>query len=211
MLIFHWPEVVQPNCPLPALLALHALPSDQLTRPALRRPLRRPEGCLLQWGAGPLACAQRAAGLQLSCCAPGSSPAQLTAVQVGRASARPTTNPAQGAPRPRPARAPRMRRGARARAPALPVPARPGPSFCPISQPRVCPESRRSRRELSNKVLYVIVTWFSALKWRCRGQNFLPGLRPGPRGRTGPLAGYGVCWGVPPRTSIGAGGESRQS
>ena len=123
-----------------------------------------------------------AAGLQLSCCAPGSSPALLNAVRAGRAYARPR---AQGAPRPRPARAPRMRRGARARAPALPVPARPGPSFCPISQPRVCPESRRSRRELSNKVLYVIVTWFSALKWRCRGQNFLPGLRPGPRGRTG--------------------------
>ena len=114
----------------------------------------------------------------------------------------PSSPRAQGAPRPRPARAPRMRRGARARAPALPVPARPGPSFCPISQPRVCPESRRSRRELSNKVLYVIGTWFSALKWRCRGQNFLPGLRPGPRGRTGPLAGYRVCWGVPPRTSM---------
>ena len=38
---------------------------------------------LLQWGAGLLACARRAAGLQLSCCAPGSSPAQMTAVQAG--------------------------------------------------------------------------------------------------------------------------------
>ena len=178
-----------PAC-APLRLTDTSLPAQSL------RLLRRPGSSLLQWGAGLLACAQRAAGLQLSCCAPGSSPALLNAVRAGRAYARPR---AQGAPRPRPARAPRMRRGARARAPALPVPARPGPSFCPISQPRVCPESRRSRRELSNKVLYVIGTWFSALKWRCRGQNFLPGLRPGPRGRTGPLAGYRGCWGVPQR------------
>ena len=65
-----------------------------------------------------MACAQRAAGLQLSCCAPGSSPAQLTAVQVGRASARPTTNPAQGAPPPYPCRpAPHAPRRARAHPP----------------------------------------------------------------------------------------------
>ena len=68
------------------------------------------------------------------------------------------SSPSCPLPKVRPALAPPARpacAAARARAPALPVPARPGPSFCPISQPRVCPESRRSRRELSNKVLYV--------------------------------------------------------
>ena len=35
------------------------------------------------------------------------------------------------------------------------------------------------------------------------GQNFLPGL--GPRGRTGPLAGYRVCWGVPQRRCMARG------
>ena len=118
----------------------------------------------------------------------------------------------------------RMAQGARGRPGRARARARPGRPRAPwaillphLTTPCVCPESRRSRRELSNKVLYVIVTWFSALKWRCRGQNFLPGLRPGPRGRTGPLAGYGVCWGVPPRTSIGAlihgkrDGERRQA
>ena len=152
-----------------------------------------------------MACAQRAAGLQLSCCAPGSSPALLNAVRAGRAYARPAL-----VPKVRPARAPRMRRGARARAPALPVPARPGPSFCPISQPRVCPESRRSRRELSSKVLYVFWVAFFVKKMRCIGQNFLPGLRPAPRGRTGPLAGYGVCWGGPQWGSMG-GVRTRRS
>ena len=58
----------------------------------------------LQWGAGLLACAQRAAGLQLSCCAPGSSPAYYTAVQAGRAYARPAlpkVRPRPPAPHPR--------------------------------------------------------------------------------------------------------------
>ena len=41
-----------------------------------------------------MACAQRAAGLQLSCCAPGSSPAYLTAVQAGLG-----LSPAQQGPR----------------------------------------------------------------------------------------------------------------
>ena len=46
--------------------------------------LRQPElSASVRWGAGLLACARRAAGLQLSCCAPGSSPAQMTAVQAG--------------------------------------------------------------------------------------------------------------------------------
>ena len=105
-------------------------------------------------------------------------------------------------PSPRP-RAPHAPRRARART----RPARPRAPWAillPHLTTPVCPESRRSRRELSNKVLYVIGTWFFALKWRCRGQNFLPGLRPGPRGRTGPLAGYGVCWGVPQRRCMGA-------
>ena len=58
------------------------------------------------------------APLQLSYYAPGSSPAQLTAVQVGRAYARPTTNPAQGAPPPYPCRpAPHAPRRARAHPP----------------------------------------------------------------------------------------------
>ena len=58
----------------------------------------------LQWGSGLLACAQRAAGLQLSCCAPGSSPAYYTAVQAGRAYARPAlpkVRPRPPAPPPR--------------------------------------------------------------------------------------------------------------
>ena len=102
-------RLLKPDCPLPALLALHALRSDELTRPALRRPLRflrRPGSSLLQWKTGLLACAHRAAGLQLSCCAPGSSPAQLTAVQVGRAYARPALPKVR--PRPLAPHAPRL-------------------------------------------------------------------------------------------------------
>ena len=183
-----------PAC-APLRLTDTSLPAQSL------RLLRRPGSSLLQWGAGLLACAQSMAGLQLSWCAPGSSPALLNAEST-RTGLCPSSPRAQGAPRPRPAREPRMRRGARARAPALPVPARPGPSFCPISQPRVCPESRRSRRELSSKVLYVIWVAFFVRKMRCIGQFFLPGLRPGPRGRTGPLAGYRVCRGGPQRGSM---------
>ena len=68
----------------------------------------------LQWGAGLLACAQRAAGLQLSCCAPGSSPAYYRcAGWMGLCPA----GPAQGAPPPA------------SPAPTLPIPARHGPSF----------------------------------------------------------------------------------
>ena len=66
----------------------------------------------------------------------------------------PSSPRAQGAPRPRPARALRMRRGARART----RPARPRAPWAillPHLTTPVCPESRRSRRELSNKVLYV--------------------------------------------------------
>ena len=150
-----------------------------------------------------MACAQRAAGLQLSCCAPGSSPAQLTAVQVGRASARPTTNPAQGAPPPYPCRpAPHAPRRARAHPPC--------PShrtigrFAPLSHnshTRVPTFVQGSTRAFERGAVRLLGSVF-CLKMRCIGQNFLPGLRPGPRGRTGPLAGYGVCWGVPPRTSI---------
>ena len=44
--------------------------------------LRQPE-LSAPVGGGLLACARRAAALQLSCCAPGSSPAYLTAVQAG--------------------------------------------------------------------------------------------------------------------------------
>jgi hypothetical protein len=63
----------------------------------------------LQWGAGLLACAQRVAGLQLSCCAPGSSPAYYRcAGWMGLCPA----GPAQGAPPPA------------SPAPALPIPAR---------------------------------------------------------------------------------------
>ena len=143
-----------------------------------------------------MACAQRAAGLQLSCCAPGSSPAQLTAVQVGRASARPTTNPAQGAPPPYPCRpAPHAPRRARAHPPC--------PShrtigrFAPLSHnshTRVPTFVQGSTRAFERGAVRLLGSVF-CLKMRCIGQNFLPGLRPGPRGRTGPLAGYGVCWG----------------
>ena len=119
----------------------------------------------------------------------------------------PSPRCAPPSPRPRAPHAPR-----RARARTRPArPRAPWAILLPHLTTPVCPESRRSRRELSNKVLYVIGTWFFALKWRCRGQNFLPGLRPGPRGRTGPLAGYGVCWGVPPRTSIGVRGGAKRA
>ena len=124
---FNLPEPVRATCATPTRV------ERKLTRPALRRPLRllrRPEGCLLQWGAGPLACAQRAAGLQLSCCAPGSSPAQLTAVQVGRASARPALPKVR--PRRTPAGPTRMRRGAHAHIhPARPT--APWGRFAPLS------------------------------------------------------------------------------
>ena len=43
--------------------------------------------------------------------------------------------------------------------------------------------------------VYVVWVCVFCLKMRCIGKKFLPGLRPGPRGRTGPLAWYGVCWG----------------
>ena len=188
---------------MPSLLAFAcaALRLTDTSLPAQSlRLLTWPGSSLLQWGAGLLACAQRAAGLQLSCCAPGSSPAQLTAVQVGRASARPTTNPAQGAPPPYPCRpAPHAPRRARAHPPC--------PShrtigrFAPLSHnshTRVPTFVQGSTRAFERGAVRLLGSVF-CLKMRCRGQNFLPGLRPGPRGRTGPLAGYGVCWGVPQR------------
>ena len=142
-----------------------------------------------------MACAQRAAGLQLSCCAPGSSPAQLTAVQVGRASARPTTNPAQGAPPPYPCRpAPHAPRRARAHPPC--------PShrtiarFAPLSHnshTRVPTFVHRARRGLSNEVLYVVWVCVFCLKMRCIGKKILPGLRPGPRDRRDPWPGTGCA------------------
>ena len=88
---------------------------------------------------------------------------------------------------------------ARTRTSTLPVPPHHRP-ICPlVSQltTPVCPHSCRARRGLLNDVLYVFWVCVFCLKMRCIGQNFLPGLRPGPRGRTGPLAGYRVCWGVP--------------
>ena len=92
----------------PLRLTDTSLPAQSL------RLLRRPGSSLLQWGAGLLACAQRAAGLQLSCCAPGSSPAYYRcAGWMGLCPA----GPAQGAPPPA------------SPAPALPIPARHGPSF----------------------------------------------------------------------------------
>ena len=99
------PIALCPRC-MPACAPLR-LTDTSLPAQSLRL-LRRPGSSLLQWGAGLLACAQSMAGLQLSCCAPaGSSPAQLTAVQVGRAYARPAVQPS-----------PRC-------APAVPLPARP--------------------------------------------------------------------------------------
>ena len=184
-----------PAC-APLRLTDTSLPAQSL------RLLRRPGSSLLQWGAGLLACAQSMAGLQLSCCAPaGSSPAQLTAVQVGRAYARPTQPKVR--PRRTPAGPPRMRRGAHAHIhPARPTAPSADLPPCLTTHTPVCPHSCRARRGLSNEVLYVFWVCVFCLKMRCIGQKILPGLRPGPRGRTGPLAGYGVCWGVPQCTSM---------
>ena len=111
----------------------------------------------------------------------------------------PSCRPTQPKVRPRrtPAGPPRMRRGAHAHIhPARPTAPSPDLPPCLTTHTPVCPRSCRARRGLSNEVLYVFLVCVFCLKMRCIGQNFLPGLRPGPRGRTGPLAGYGVCWGA---------------
>ena len=81
-----------PDCPCIALASCLARAAHGLTDPHVhalrchrtrRLLLSDSRSFLLQWGGGLLACARRAAGLQLSCCAPGSSPAYLTAVQAG--------------------------------------------------------------------------------------------------------------------------------
>ena len=87
--------------------------------------------------------------------------------------------PRQGAPPP----APHAPRRAHAH---LPCPSRAPPRaiLCPIASQLtacVCPESCRSRRELSNEVLYVYWGRVFCLEMRSKSQNFLPGLRPGPR------------------------------
>ena len=68
----------------------------------------------------------------------------------------------------------------------LPCPSRAPPRaiLCPIASQLtacVCPELCRSRRELSNEVLYVYWGRVFCLELRSKSQNFLPGLRPGPR------------------------------
>ena len=88
----------------------------------------------------------------------------------------------QGAPPP----APHAPRRAHAH---LPCPSRAPPRaiLCPIASQLtacVCPESCRSRRELSNEVLYVYWGRVFCLEMRSKSQNFLPGLRPGPRDET---------------------------
>ena len=71
----------------------------------------------------------------------------------------------------------------------LPCPSRAPPRaiLCPIASQLtacVCPESCRSRRELSNEVLYVYWGRVFCLEMRSKSQNFPPGLRPGPRDET---------------------------
>ena len=73
-----------PDCPCIALASCLARTAHGLTDPHVHaQTTSDSRSFLLQWGGGLLACARRAAGLQLSCCAPGSSPAYLTAVQAG--------------------------------------------------------------------------------------------------------------------------------
>ena len=88
----------------------------------------------------------------------------------------------QGAPPP----APHAPRRAHAH---LPCPSRAPPRaiLCPIASQLtacVCPESCRSRRELSNEVLYVYWGRVFCLEMRSKSQNFLPGRSPGPRDET---------------------------
>ena len=131
-----------PDCPCIALASCLARAAHGLTDPHVqtlrchrtrRLLLSDSRSFLLQWGAGLLAGARRAACLQLSCCAPGSSPAyNHCAGWMGLC----PSSPAQGAPPPaRPACA-----AARARAPALPVPARHGPSSATLyhNQQHLC-------------------------------------------------------------------------
>jgi hypothetical protein len=131
-----------PDCPCIALASCLARAAHGLTDPHVHVRRQRlnfsdSRSFLLQWGAGLLAGARRAACLQLSCCAPGSSPAyNHCAGWMGLC----PSSPAQGAPPPaRPACA-----AARVRAPALPVPARHGPSLAPLShnQQHLCAQIR---------------------------------------------------------------------
>ena len=129
-----------PDCPCIALASCLARAAHGLTETLTRRQrlnFSDSRSFLLQWGAGLLAGARRAACLQLSCCAPGSSPAyNHCAGWMGLC----PSSPAQGAPPPaRPACA-----AARVRAPALPVPARHGPSLAPLShnQQHLCAQIR---------------------------------------------------------------------
>ena len=110
--------ILQPGCPRIALASCPARAVHRLTDhcPCADNVWHFSDSrsFLLQWGGGLLACARRAAGLQLSCCAPGSSPAYYRcAGWMGLCPA----GPAQGAPPPA------------SPAPALPIPARHGPSF----------------------------------------------------------------------------------
>ena len=117
-----------PDCPCIALASCLARAAHGLTDPHVHaQTTSDSRSFLLQWGAGLLAGARRAACLQLSCCAPGSSPAyNHCAGWMGLC----PSSPAQGAPPPAcPACA-----AARVRAPALPVPARHGPSLAPLSR-----------------------------------------------------------------------------
>ena len=127
-----------PDCPCIALASCLARAAHGLTDPHVQRlNFSDSRSFLIQWGAGLLAGARRAACLQLSCCAPGSSPAyNHCAGWMGLC----PSSPAQGAPPPaRPACA-----AARVRAPALPVPARHGPSLAPLShnQQHLCAHIR---------------------------------------------------------------------
>ena len=145
--------ILQPGCPRIALASCPARAVHRLTDhcPCADNVWHFSDSrsFLLQWGGGLLACARRAAGLQLSCCAPGSSPAYLTAVQAGWAIARPAL-----CPRCAPARPPRMRRGSRTHTrPARPR--APWAILCPIVSQlttSLCPDSCRSRSELYGSV-----------------------------------------------------------
>ena len=131
--------ILQPGCPRIALASCPARAVHRLTDhcPCADNVWHFSDSrsFLLQWGGGLLACARRAAGLQLSCCAPGSSPAYLTAVQSGRAIARPALPKVR--PRPPAPHAPRL---AHAHPPCRSP--RHWPSFAPISQliQSVCPD-----------------------------------------------------------------------
>ena len=107
----------------------------------------------------------------------------------------PSPRCAPPSPRPRAPHAPR-----RARARTRPArPRAPWAILLPHLTTPVCPESRRSRRELSNKVLYVIGTWFFALKLYKNGvveaKIFFRGSAPDPGAGPDPWPGTGCAGG----------------